>query len=146
MKLKYSAGILMVLMMGTLAYATYNLQQTITITTGPAPVTGATSLVVSEVVPCSSGLCPGIPVIGSPGAVTFTVTSITAGWSSTGPTPTAVALRTPQSSCGDNPLGGISIPSTTGPLTVLAQSYNYCIYYATIPESATMTVTVTYAA
>src|SRR3990167_4593306 len=96
------AALLFVLMTGTLAYAVQNLQQTITITTTAAAFTGATSLSVSNVQPCDAP-CNGILVSGTPGAVTFTVTSLNAGWTSTGTTPTAVALITTQSSCGASP-------------------------------------------
>ncbi len=137
-------------------YALFSLQQVIQITTQSAPFSGAGSLSISNVSPCSTtGACNGVLVTGASGAaaITFTTSStpISSVWTSSDVTKPQEVFIVPTTvtACGTTiPTGGIQVaPGTVTPMSPQPLgAYDYCLYYPTLPPGATLTVTVNYSA
>lgn len=131
-----------------LAAGTFFFSHTLSGNVGSTPVSGPQSLSIGTLPPCNTN-CNGTLVSGPNGyAVSFAVTAVNAqvqtgdtGFSSLWVVPATTAA------CGSNPPGAsswVQIPQTMGAITVVAQTYKYCVFYTSLTGGQQLSLTVSY--
>jgi hypothetical protein len=114
---------------------------------GSTPANGPITLSLGTLPPCTNN-CNGTKVSGPNGyAIVFTVTAINAvattsdtGFSALWLVPTT--LQACGLTQGGN--GWVQVPQTQAAITVVAQQYNYCLFYTTLTGGENLNVQVSY--
>ncbi len=144
------AVVAMITLLAGYGLGAFVFSQSMSGTVAAAPVSGPTSFAIGNLPACNSA-CNGTLITGPNGyAIQFAVTAVNAGVYDTDPGFSSLWLvSTTVKSCGVTP-NGIQVPSasaqyaTGGAITVVAQSYNYCLFYTALSGGQTLSVSVTY--